>query len=83
MPALTLTLLGPPQLACDGEPLHARSRRCLALLAYLAATGRTYGRDGLASLLWPESESARAHDSLHYYTLSLPQRTLDGKEGRS
>jgi len=77
MPALTLTLFGPPQLARDGEPLQIRSRRCLAILAYLAVTGRTYRRDRLASLLWPQSDPARAQNSLHY-TLSLLQRTLDG-----
>jgi len=77
MPGLTLTLFGPPQLARDGETMHLRSRRCLALLAYLAITDRAHRRGSLASLLWPESDPARAQSSLTY-TLSLLRRTLAG-----
>jgi predicted ATPase/DNA-binding SARP family transcriptional activator/NTP pyrophosphatase (non-canonical NTP hydrolase) len=77
MPRLTLMLLGPPLLDRDGEPVHLRSRKCLALLAYLAVTGRTHRRDSLASLFWPESDARRAQHSLRN-TLSLVRRALNG-----
>jgi len=77
MPRFTLTLFGPPHLDRDGEAVHLRSRKCLALLAYLTVTGRTHRRGSLASLLWPESDAQRAMNSLRN-TLSLVRRALDG-----
>jgi DNA-binding SARP family transcriptional activator len=77
MSGLTLTLLGSPHLDRDGEAAHLRSRKCLALLAYLSVTGRTHRRDSVASLLWPESDPTRAQDALRY-TLSLLRRALEG-----
>jgi len=77
MPRLTLTLFGPPNLARDGQALHLRSRKCLALLAYLAVTGRVYRRDRIAALLWPDSDAPRAQNSLRN-TLSLLRRALNG-----
>jgi len=77
MPRFTLTLFGPPHLDRDGEAVHLRSRKCLALLIYLAVTGRTHRHDSLVSLLWPESDPARAHNSL-LYTLSLLGKALSG-----
>ncbi len=62
MSRLALYLLGPPRLELDGEPVHLPRRKALALLAYLAVTGRSHSRDSLAALFWPrfDQRSARA-----------------------
>jgi DNA-binding SARP family transcriptional activator len=78
MPGLTLTLLGPPQLASDGAPIHLRSRKCIALLAYLAVSGVRQRRAALATLLWPESDRERAHNMLRT-TLSRLRSALQGQ----
>ncbi|HEV2744415.1 MAG TPA: hypothetical protein VGV91_14765, partial [Rubrobacter sp.] len=61
---LELRLLGPPQARLDGTPLRLRTRKALALLAYLAAEGGTHRRAELAALLWPESDEKRARATL-------------------
>jgi predicted ATPase/DNA-binding SARP family transcriptional activator len=76
MPGLTLTLFGPPCLTRDDVALRLRSRKCIALLAYLAVTGRSHTRPELSVLFWPESDSTRARGSLRH-TLSLLRTTLD------
>jgi len=77
MAGLTLSLFGSPRLARDGTPLHLRSRKCIALLAYLAATGTSHSRAHLAALFWPESDTPRSQRSLRY-TLWLLRKALDG-----
>jgi DNA-binding SARP family transcriptional activator len=59
-----LTLLGPPRLELDGEPVHVDTRKAIALLAYLAITDRPTSRDTLSALLWPDSEARRARGAL-------------------
>ncbi len=76
-----LTLLGDARLALDGAVLELDTRKAIALLAYLAVTGRPHGRDWLATLLWPESDQAGARGALRR-TLSslrkvLPEGALD------
>ncbi len=61
---LELKLLGPPEARRDGAPLRLRTRKTLALLAYLAADGRSHRRAELAALLWPESDESRARTTL-------------------
>ena len=61
---LELRLLGPPVERRDGAPLRLRTRKALALLAYLAAEGGTRRRAELAALLWPESGEKRARTTL-------------------
>jgi len=61
---LELRLLGPPAARRDGAPLRLRTRKALALLAYLAAEGGTHRRAELAALLWPESGEKRARTTL-------------------
>jgi predicted ATPase/DNA-binding SARP family transcriptional activator len=72
---LALYLLGPPRVELDGEEIHVSRRRAMALLAYLAVTGRTHSRDSLAALLWPEYDQSSARADLRR-TLSLLNRTL-------
>jgi predicted ATPase/DNA-binding SARP family transcriptional activator len=44
----------------DGEPVSTDRRKAVALLAYLAMTGRAHARESLATLFWPEYDGSRA-----------------------
>jgi DNA-binding SARP family transcriptional activator len=80
MPALTLALLGPPQVACaDGAAVAFRSRKHLALLAYLAVEQRhSHSRDTLLGLLWPEATEDAARSNLRVALADL--RRLLGEQ---
>lgn len=60
MSELKLFLLGSPRIELHGRPVEVDTRKAIALLAYLAATGGSHHRDTLATLLWPESDQIRA-----------------------
>ena len=60
MSLLKLTLLGYPKLEVDSHAIQPSRRKALALLAYLAVTGKSHSREALASLLWPDYPSATA-----------------------
>lgn len=65
MAGVVLSLLGPPSVSsADGRPLAALGAKSLALLAYLACTGRSHTREELAGLLWGESPESEARASL-------------------
>ncbi len=70
MPELKLRLLGAPIAILDGVPVSFDTRKALALLAYLAVTGRPARRERLAGLLWPDSEQSKARAALRR-TLSV------------
>ena len=55
MSKLTLTLFGPPAITLDNQFLHVGRRKAVALLAYLAVTGRRPGANKLAPNLYPPS----------------------------
>jgi DNA-binding SARP family transcriptional activator len=57
---LGLFLFGHPRLEQDGQTVELKSRKGLALLAYLAASGPSATRDTLATLLWPDNDQNRA-----------------------
>ena len=57
-------------MALDGVPLTFDTRKAVALLAYLAVTGRPHRRETLAALLWPESDQVRSRAALRR-TLSV------------
>jgi predicted ATPase/DNA-binding SARP family transcriptional activator len=62
---LRLQLLGSPQIALGGVPLPRFAyHKSLALLCYLAVSGRSHSRDSLAALLWDTSSQANARASL-------------------
>jgi DNA-binding SARP family transcriptional activator len=64
---LEITLLGPPQIKIDGQPLILRPRnstRAKAILLYLAATGRPESRERLAGLLWSDWPDKKAREYL-------------------
>ena len=60
---LELRLYGPAALLRDGQPIHPRARKALALLALLAVDG-PQPREALAAWLWPALESAAARRNL-------------------
>ncbi len=80
---LELKLLGPPGARRDGTPLRLRTRKALALLAYLAAAGGTHRRAALAALLWPESGEKRARTTLRSALADLRGAlgSADGTDG--
>ena len=77
MSVVRVALLGPPAVSCDGVPVTFDTRKAVALLAFLAVTGREHSRDQLAGLLWPDADPVRAHNSLRR-TLSVTAAELRG-----
>lgn len=61
---LRLYLFGSPRLERDGAALPLGRSKALALLAYLAVTGRAQSRESLLGLLWPEFPDADARNNL-------------------
>ena len=61
-PALRIRTLGTPQVWLDEVPLTFRRRKSLALLVYLALTGRAHGREVLASLFVDRASDAQARE---------------------
>ena len=78
MSRLTLYFLGPPRVELDGEGIHVPRRKAVALLAYLAVTGRCHGRDSLATLLWPELDQSTARARLRRGLAALREAIGDG-----
>ena len=75
MGELRLELLGRPRVVCDGIPLGPWTlQKSLALLAYLAVTGRPRNRSALAGLLWPDLPEASARSNLRKVVAELRRR---------
>jgi DNA-binding SARP family transcriptional activator len=77
MPTLLIRLLGSPKIEIDGVPIALDRNKAIALLVYLAVTGRSHQRDTLATLLWPESDHSHARASLRR-DLSVLNKALGG-----
>lgn len=77
MAQLAISLLGPPRVEVDNQPIEIRRRKAVALLAYLAVTAQPHSRDALAALLWPESSQRRAGASLRSALWALNKTTLE------
>ncbi|MEW5957114.1 MAG: ABC transporter substrate-binding protein [Chloroflexota bacterium] len=77
MPHLALFLFGSPRFELDGEPVEINRHKAMALLAYLAVTGRVHSRDALAALLWPDFDQSQARGALRR-TLSALNTSLPG-----
>ncbi|MCP4518235.1 MAG: hypothetical protein GY824_23770, partial [Delftia sp.] len=71
MSELALHFLGPPRVELDGAAITVDRRKALALLAYLALTGRAHSRDALATLFWPEHDQRKARAGLRSALASL------------
>ncbi len=75
---LTVALLGPPEIEVDGVPIEVDTRKAVALLAYVAVTGRPLRRDSLAALLWPDRDQVHARGALRR-TISVLRKALGGR----
>ena len=73
-----LHLLGSPRLERDGTLVEIQRRKVMALLIYLAVTGKSHSRDSLAVLFWPENDQTSARAALRR-TLSELQKILQEK----
>jgi adenylate cyclase len=75
MAHLTIRLLGPVQIALDGEPVTGfESEKARALLAYLAAEpDRPHRREVLAEMLWPGRPEGAARANLRHTLAHLRQ----------
>jgi len=78
--ALAFQFLGPPQLILENEPVNVNRRSIVALLAYLAVNDsrqakRTYTRESLSALLWPDYDQVKAFTNLRH-TLWEIQKTF-------
>lgn len=82
MAQLALYLFGSPRLEHNNQPVEMSRRKAMALLIYLALTGRPHQRDTLATLLWPELDQSRARGALRR-TLSALNNALPGNWLRS
>ncbi|MBN1826134.1 MAG: tetratricopeptide repeat protein [Candidatus Eisenbacteria bacterium] len=70
---LKIHLLGTPLIRRGDRLIPIRRRKALALLAYLAVTGRSHSREALSTLLWPEADPARSHANLRNLLWILKQ----------
>jgi DNA-binding SARP family transcriptional activator/tetratricopeptide (TPR) repeat protein len=67
---IRLYLFGAPRLERDGLAATTDTKKAIALLAYLAVTGRGHTRDTLAALLWGDADQQHARGALRR-TLSV------------
>ena len=77
MQLLCIYLFGIPRFVLDGEAIHLPRRKSVALLAYLAATGKPHSRDALATMFWPEFDQSTARANLRR-ELSRLKKALGG-----
>ncbi|MGB7876287.1 MAG: hypothetical protein WBL25_18025, partial [Anaerolineales bacterium] len=73
MESLTIRLLGIPEIHLGEQPLSFRTRKVLALLAYLTVERGRHSRESLMALFWPESPSNSAAASLRVTLSRLRQ----------
>lgn len=72
MGELRLEFLGRPQMSYKGTPLTAWTlQKSIALLAYLAVTGRPHSRGALAGLLWTGLSEVNARSNLRKVVAEL------------
>jgi DNA-binding SARP family transcriptional activator len=75
--ACRLLLLGPPLVQRDGRATPIRLHKGLALAAYLAVERRSFSRDHLATMLWPDLGQHGALANLRH-VLTFLRETLGG-----
>ena len=62
-----LSLFGPISIEQSGERVSGlRSRKAIALLAYVAVHNQPLPRSQLAELFWPEEPEERSHANLRW-----------------
>jgi DNA-binding SARP family transcriptional activator len=82
---LELKLLGPPEVRLDGRVLTLRTKKALALLAYVAVERGPHPREELAELLWPKSGRSKDRMALRSALADLRRElgeTGDSREAR-
>lgn len=79
--AVRIQLLGTASAWRGADRVVFKTRKTLAILAYLAATGGTQRRHDLAELLWPDHDTDRARASLRTTLVYLRQALGDGAQG--
>ena len=72
---LEISLLGPPRIRRDGEPVSFDTRKATALLAHLALAERARSREALCELLWPDQDPEHARGALRR-TLSAVRKAV-------
>jgi DNA-binding SARP family transcriptional activator len=75
-----MRFLGSPEVLLDGQPVRFRSRKVLALLAYLAIEGGSHRREKLIDLFWPDSPPGKGAATLRS-TLSRLRESLGAASG--
>ncbi len=73
MSRLEIALFGFPEIKINGNPVETDRRKAVALLAYLAVTGKAHSRDTLAAFLWPDYEQSSAYAYLRRTLWELNQ----------
>jgi len=73
MPRLEIALFGSPEIKIDNNSAQTDRRKAIALLAYLAVTGKAHSRDHLTGLLWPDYERDSAYAYLRRTLWELNQ----------
>ncbi len=74
---LALYFLGSPELYLDSEPISARRRKAIALLAYLAIERGQHRRESLSTLLWPDYDQSKAFTNLRHTLWEIQQSIGD------
>jgi DNA-binding SARP family transcriptional activator len=75
VPALEISLLGPPRVSRDGHAVSFDTRKATALLAHLALADRPRSRESLCELLWPSQDPEHARGALRR-TLSALRKAV-------
>lgn len=70
---LQLWCLGPGGASVDGHPVSFRTKKTLALLAYLAMDRGPHPRERIADVLWPGADGSAARDNLRTALVYLRQ----------
>jgi DNA-binding SARP family transcriptional activator len=73
--ALEISLIGPPRVARDGQPVSFDTRKAMALLAHLALAERPRSREALCELLWPGRDPEHGRGALRR-TLSTLRKAV-------
>ena len=68
---IEVVTLGTLSVRVNGRPVDIRLNKALALLVYLAETGRVHRRSSLAGLLWPDRPEAAARNNLRQTLTAL------------
>ncbi|MEQ8675746.1 MAG: BTAD domain-containing putative transcriptional regulator [Aggregatilineales bacterium] len=68
---LRILLLGHPRITFDDEDVELKRRKALALLAYLAVTGKSHSRDSLTAIFFPDQDEKQARSGLRLLLTDL------------